>query len=411
MDVTRSLQYTDFGITPWSASARPWLPRARRWRQVSRACQLAMTNRADKDMTLNMASRREVSGPFSKRFLAALFSIVRAFLSSMLLLAVACDTPAQPVKTIAAYDRAIWCAAFSPSQDIVATGGLDEAIKIWSVPDLTLKQTIRAHKTNVRSLAFSPDGALLASGSVDETVKLWSFPDGTEKVVLKGHKGEVTCLQFSPDGRCLATGGFGESVCLWSVSDGKKLWCTEWHGVVETLAWCGNDIIAVGGLDAEATGSGGLKLLDAANGKVTRVCDVEHWPVAAVYIPSVGYLVYAEGKKGKLRFWDVKQAKEQKSITIGEPLQALCASPKGPFLFGAVMKTLSSSELFAIELESGKVAKVAEIRPGGATGPTFLAQSKDGKYLVGGGMTGALMLWEIENLSPKAERKKEKGDM
>ena len=36
-----------------------------------------------------------------------------------------------------------------------------------------------AHKNYVNSVAISPDGALLASGGNDKTIKLWSLPEGS----------------------------------------------------------------------------------------------------------------------------------------------------------------------------------------------------------------------------------------
>ncbi|MDR2451579.1 MAG: WD40 domain-containing protein [Candidatus Accumulibacter sp.] len=36
----------------------------------------------------------------------------------------------------------------------------------------------RAHEGGVNGLAISPDGKLLASGGKDKTVKLWSLPNG-----------------------------------------------------------------------------------------------------------------------------------------------------------------------------------------------------------------------------------------
>ncbi len=35
------------------------------------------------------------------------------------------------------------------------------------------------HEESVRCAAFSPDGAILATGGEDATIRLWSMPDGT----------------------------------------------------------------------------------------------------------------------------------------------------------------------------------------------------------------------------------------
>ena len=41
-----------------------------------------------------------------------------------------------------------------------------------------LRDTLKGHKQQVFSVSYSPDGGTLASGSVDETIKLWSVATG-----------------------------------------------------------------------------------------------------------------------------------------------------------------------------------------------------------------------------------------
>ena len=62
------------------------------------------------------------------------------------------------------------------------------------------------HSHGITSVAWEPDGQRLATGSIDETVKIWDATTGREDRhsawTISGH---VTSLAWGPDGR-LASG-------------------------------------------------------------------------------------------------------------------------------------------------------------------------------------------------------------
>ncbi len=69
----------------------------------------------------------------------------------------------------------------------------------------------------VWDVAFSPDGQILASGGGDGKINLWSAADGRRLNTFEGHQAGVTCLAFSPDGEWLASGSLDASVRFWRV--------------------------------------------------------------------------------------------------------------------------------------------------------------------------------------------------
>lgn len=68
----------------------------------------------------------------------------------------------------------VWCSAFSPDGTVLATGGLNGAIKLWCMTTLRELTTLIGHQKPVLALDFSPDGSLLASGARDGSIKLWT---------------------------------------------------------------------------------------------------------------------------------------------------------------------------------------------------------------------------------------------
>lgn len=79
------------------------------------------------------------------------------------------------------------------------------------------RAVLQGHQGSVQSLSFSSDGRTLATGSLDETVKLWDAATGKEKATLHGHRSGISAVAFGPDDRTLASAGIDDAVRLWDL--------------------------------------------------------------------------------------------------------------------------------------------------------------------------------------------------
>jgi WD40 repeat protein len=121
--------------------------------------------------------------------------------------------------------------AFSPDGDLLAAGGWDTNVRVWSTRDGELVRLISDElSVSMFDVAFTPDGKTLATAGVDRTVYLWDTKSWKLQRRLTGQPEMISSIAFSADGRLLATGGFNDitekhpvSILIWDVASGKVL--------------------------------------------------------------------------------------------------------------------------------------------------------------------------------------------
>jgi hypothetical protein len=134
-------------------------------------------------------------------------------------------------RNIAAADREFAAGRVGAAEELLDE--CPEELRGWEWYFLKRKRygtlTFRGHGQAIRGLAFSPDSRLIASGGLDETVKVWEARTGRVLHSLR-HAGPVNWVLFSPDGRHVAAESTSEAhtsgfLKVWDAETGAKSTC------------------------------------------------------------------------------------------------------------------------------------------------------------------------------------------
>ncbi|XP_026081526.1 WD repeat-containing protein 1-like isoform X1 [Carassius auratus] len=147
-------------------------------------------------------------------------------------------------------------AAVHPGGGVVAVGGADGKVRLYSVQGNTLKDDGKVLEVQgpVTDMSYSPDGAYLAVTDEKKVITVFTVADGyTEKSEFYGHHAKVVCLSWSPDNDRFATSGMDMMVYVWAVSNPeKRIKIPDAHRLhhVSGLAWLNPNTLVTSSHDA-----------------------------------------------------------------------------------------------------------------------------------------------------------------
>ncbi|GLE04800.1 hypothetical protein PINS_up013779 [Pythium insidiosum] len=119
------------------------------------------------------------------------------------------------------HSTAVYCCAFNPQGTIIASGSVDESVRLWDVRTGRCLVRLLVHQEAVTGLAFCHDGTLLATSSYDGLVRIWDVATMQclrEIIVGTDARGAVvpaTLVQFTPNSRFVLVGTMDGRLTLW----------------------------------------------------------------------------------------------------------------------------------------------------------------------------------------------------
>jgi WD40 repeat protein len=348
----------------------------------------------------------------------------------------------KPRVILQGHTEAVISLAFSPDGKTLASGGADEALRLWDVTTGKNITTLKdAGSYGWCSAAFSPDGKQLALAGGGNKIKLWNVVDGKSTVLfeLKSEYARPTVV-FSPDGKTLASGGMCiREMQLWDVTTGNNI-ATIQQGVygIRAMAFTPDSkvLASIGRYE-------GTRRWDAVTGKeIPITLSADDKKRVEKLINQLGNEDFSEREKatkeleaiGPLAIELLKPATEKEDVEISSRAAVLVGllkakswsrgAPSGAFSPDG--KTLATAlgnvtvneggqnvvkETGGIKLWAVATGKELATLTGheGQVGP--LVFSPDGKFLASGSEDRSIKLWDLATGKELAGFKGQAGEV
>ncbi|XP_048240296.1 F-box protein MET30-like [Haliotis rufescens] len=223
------------------------------------------------------------------------------------------------LQTLKGHTRGVWCLNFY-TKHLLISGSYDSTIRIWNLRSGGTTRTLLGHEGPVWAMVRR--GSTLVSASQDKTAKVWDIGRCLLLHTLSGHHAAVFAVDMTEDGAIIVTGSADRSVRLWDCESGK---CKKVIWVSQTTS-----IMAVSFSHGYLACSYGetICLYRVKDTKLIRTFQEHRKRVESVELriaesETFEGMIVSAGKDGLLKYWDVNKDESIQTF-VGHSEQVNC---------------------------------------------------------------------------------------
>lgn len=133
------------------------------------------------------------------------------------------------IRTLYDHLDEVTCLEFHPKEQILASGSMDQTIKIYDFAKPAVKRAVKtiSESTSVRSISFHPGGEYLLVGCNHQTIRLYNLNTTQSYAspnVSDYHKDKVNQVRFSTNGKYYVSCSKDGDIIVW---DGVSSKCVQ----------------------------------------------------------------------------------------------------------------------------------------------------------------------------------------